>query len=78
MADIYLGKILKWNDPQIAKLNPRAKLPDMSIVVVHRSDGSGTSYIFTDLEPCLRGVEEQGGRWEERIVARTQFRGRQG
>ncbi len=48
VADIYLGKILKWNDPQIAKLNPKAKLPDMSIVVVHRSDGSGTSYIFTD------------------------------
>jgi len=48
VADIYLGKILKWNDPQIAKLNPGVKLPDMSIVVVHRSDGSGTSYIFTD------------------------------
>ena len=48
MADIYLGKILKWNDPQIAKLNHGVNLPDMSIVVVHRSDGSGTSYIFTD------------------------------
>jgi phosphate transport system substrate-binding protein len=48
IADIYLGKILKWNDPQIAKLNRGVKLPDMSIVVVHRSDGSGTSYIFTD------------------------------
>ena len=48
VADIYLGKILKWNDPQIARLNKGMKLPDMSIVVVHRSDGSGTSYIFTD------------------------------
>jgi phosphate transport system substrate-binding protein len=48
LADIYLGKILKWNDPQIARLNKGVNLPDMSIVVVHRSDGSGTSYIFTD------------------------------
>jgi phosphate transport system substrate-binding protein len=48
LVDIYLGKILKWNDPQIAKLNHGVTLPDMPIVVVHRSDGSGTSYIFTD------------------------------
>jgi phosphate transport system substrate-binding protein len=48
IADIYLGKILKWNDPQIAKLNKGVTLPDMPIIVVHRSDGSGTSYIFTD------------------------------
>jgi phosphate transport system substrate-binding protein len=48
VVDIYLGKILKWNDPQIARLNPGVALPDMAIVVVHRSDGSGTSYIFTD------------------------------
>ena len=48
LADIYLGKVLKWNDPQIAKLNRGVKLPDLPIVVVHRSDGSGTSYIFTD------------------------------
>jgi phosphate transport system substrate-binding protein len=48
VADIYLGKITKWNDPAIAKLNPGAKLPDMAITVVHRSDGSGTTYIFTD------------------------------
>ena len=48
VADIYLGKLLKWNDPEIAKLNPGVNLPDLSIVVVHRSDGSGTSYIFTD------------------------------
>jgi len=48
IADIYLGTILKWNDPQIARLNHGVSLPDLSIVVVHRSDGSGTSYIFTD------------------------------
>ena len=48
IADIYLGKILKWNDPAIARLNKGVNLPDMAIVVVHRSDGSGTSYMFTD------------------------------
>ena len=48
IADIYLGKITKWNDPAIASLNPGMKLPDMAITVVHRSDGSGTTYIFTD------------------------------
>ncbi|HVN68555.1 MAG TPA: phosphate ABC transporter substrate-binding protein PstS [Candidatus Binatia bacterium] len=48
IADIYLGKVLKWNDPEIAKLNKGVSLPDTSIIVVHRSDGSGTSYIFTD------------------------------
>ena len=48
IADIYLGKITKWNDPAIAKLNPGLKLPDMAIAVVHRADGSGTTFIFTD------------------------------
>jgi phosphate transport system substrate-binding protein len=48
IADIFHGKITKWNDPRIAKLNPKGKLPNMDLVVVHRSDGSGTSYIFTD------------------------------
>jgi phosphate transport system substrate-binding protein len=48
LADIYLGKISTWNDARIAKDNPGAKLPDQKIIVVHRSDGSGTSYIFTD------------------------------
>jgi phosphate transport system substrate-binding protein len=48
VANIYLGKVTKWNDPEIAKTNPGVNLPDMPIVVVHRSDGSGTSYIFTD------------------------------
>ena len=48
IADIYLGTIKKWNDPRIAALNPSAKLPGDDIVVVHRSDGSGTTFIFTD------------------------------
>jgi len=48
LADIYLGKITKWNDPRIAGDNPGVKLPDKAIIVVHRSDGSGTTSIFTD------------------------------
>ena len=48
LADIYLGKIVNWNDARIAKDNPGVKLPDQKIIVVHRSDGSGTSFIFTD------------------------------
>src|SRR5665213_121198 len=48
LADIYLGKIKKWNDPQIMKLNPGKKLPNAAIFTVHRSDGSGTTAIFTD------------------------------
>ena len=48
LADIYLGKITNWNDPRIAKDNAGVSLPNLKIIVVHRSDGSGTSYIFTD------------------------------
>jgi phosphate transport system substrate-binding protein len=48
LADIFLGKITKWNDARIAALNGGAKLPGTDILVVHRSDGSGTSYVFTD------------------------------
>lgn len=48
LADIYLGKITKWNDSRITSINPGVSLPDQDIVVVHRSDGSGTSFIFTD------------------------------
>ncbi|MEI6072084.1 MAG: phosphate ABC transporter substrate-binding protein PstS [Verrucomicrobiae bacterium] len=47
MAGIYLGKITKWNDPVLAKANPGAKLPDLPIQVAFRSDGSGTTYVFT-------------------------------
>src|SRR5277367_6787986 len=48
IADIYLGKITKWNDARIAKDNPGTNLPDKAILPVYRSDGSGTSFIFTD------------------------------
>ena len=48
LADVFLGKITRWNDVRIAALNPGAKLPATDILVVHRSDGSGTSYVFTD------------------------------
>jgi len=48
LADIYLGKVANWNDGRIAKDNPGIKLPDQKIIVVHRSDGSGTTFIFTD------------------------------
>ena len=48
VAGIFQGTITKWNDKALAKLNPGAKLPNSDIIVVHRSDGSGTSYIFTD------------------------------
>ncbi len=48
LANIFLGKITSWNDPAIAKSNPGVNFPNQPIVVVHRSDGSGTTYIFTD------------------------------
>jgi phosphate transport system substrate-binding protein len=48
LADIYLGKVAKWNDPAIAALNPGVKLPDAPIAVVRRADGSGTTFIFTN------------------------------
>ena len=48
VADIFLGKIIKWNSPRIVALNPGVKLPGSDIIVVHRADGSGTSYIFAD------------------------------
>ena len=48
LANIFLGKITNWNDPAIAKSNPGVKLPNQPMIVVHRSDGSGTTYIWTD------------------------------
>jgi phosphate transport system substrate-binding protein len=61
IADIYLGTIAKWNDPRIAKLNRGMPLPDMPIVTVHRSDGSGTSYIFTDF------LSHVSGDWKSKV-----------
>ncbi len=65
LADIFLGKIRKWNDPAIVKLNAKAKLPKSDIVVVHRSDGSGTSYIWTDY---LSTVSPE---WKEKVGKNT-------
>jgi phosphate transport system substrate-binding protein len=48
LVDIFMGRIVKWNDKRIAALNPGVKLPDIDLIVVHRSDGSGTTYVFTD------------------------------
>jgi phosphate transport system substrate-binding protein len=48
LVDIFMGRITKWNDKRLVALNPGVKLPDLDVIVVHRSDGSGTSYIFTD------------------------------
>jgi phosphate transport system substrate-binding protein len=48
VVEIFMGRVTKWSDPKIAALNPGVKLPDIDLVVVHRSDGSGTTYVFTD------------------------------
>jgi phosphate transport system substrate-binding protein len=59
LAEIYLGKITKWNDPKIAKLNPKAKLPAIAITPIYRSDGSGDTYAFSNylskVSPAFRG-----------------------
>jgi phosphate transport system substrate-binding protein len=61
LAGIYLGKITKWNDPELTKANPNVKLPDANIVVVHRSDGSGTTFVWTDY---LSKVSKE---WETKV-----------
>ena len=65
LADIYLGKLKKWNDKAIADANPGVKLPDENITVVRRSDGSGTSFLFTTY---LSGVSPE---WKEKVGAST-------
>lgn len=60
VADIFLGKITTWNDPRLARLNPEVSLPATPITVVHRSDGSGTSYIFTDYLSAVSREWNQG------------------
>ncbi len=59
LANIYLGKVTRWNDPQIATLNRGVRLPDTDILVVHRSDGSGTTYIWTDFLAATSGAWKQ-------------------
>lgn len=61
IADIYLGKITKWNDKAIAELNPNAKLPGDDIAVVRRADGSGTTFIFTNY------LSKVSGEWKSKV-----------
>jgi phosphate transport system substrate-binding protein len=62
IAGIFLGQITKWNDPAITKLNPKLSMPDMSITAVHRSDGSGDTYAFTDyLQRVSKTFQSQVG-----------------
>ncbi len=65
IAGIYLGQIKKWNDPKLTALNPGAKLPDQEIVVVHRSDGSGTTFIFTDY------LSKVSAEWKQKVGNNT-------
>jgi phosphate transport system substrate-binding protein len=61
IVDIFMGKITKWNDPRLAQQNPGVNLPDEDIVVVHRSDGSGTTFIWVDY---LSSVSKE---WESKV-----------
>jgi phosphate transport system substrate-binding protein len=61
LADIFLGKITKWNDPKIQSINPGLSLPAEDIVVVHRSDGSGTTFVWTDY------LSNVSSAWEQQI-----------
>jgi phosphate transport system substrate-binding protein len=65
LADIYLGKITRWNDPALAKLNQNVTLPSTDITVVHRSDGSGTTYIWVDF---LAKISEE---WKKKVGVAT-------
>ena len=63
LVDIFLGKVTKWNDPRMKEVNPGATLPDQPILVVHRSDGSGTTYIWVDyLSKISKEWEQKVGR----------------
>ena len=61
LADIYLGKILKWNDKALAELNPKLSLPDQAIAVVRRADGSGTTFIFTNY------LSKVSAEWKQKV-----------
>jgi phosphate transport system substrate-binding protein len=65
LAKIFLGEVKTWNDPAIQKLNPAAKLPSQAIAVVHRSDGSGTTFIFTDY------LSKTSADWKSKVGANT-------
>ena len=72
LANIYLGKIKTWNDPAIKKLNPKLNLPATPILVVHRADGSGTTFIFANyLSKVSPAMGEQSGRgYGDRMAGR--------
>ncbi len=69
LVDIYLGKIRKWNDPRLKEINPGVKFPPLPVMVAYRSDGSGTTYVFTDYlckvseEWCQRVGRGKAVRW---------------
>ena len=65
IADIFLGRLTKWNDARIAQLNPGVKLPEQDIIVVHRSDGSGTTYVFVDY------LSKVSPEWEKKVGKAT-------
>ena len=65
LAKIYLGDIKKWDDPAIKKLNPTAKLPSQAIALVHRSDGSGTTFIFTNY------LSKVSAEWKDKVGSST-------
>lgn len=65
LSEIYLGTIKKWNDPKLAALNPDVKLPDANITVVYRSDGSGTTFVWTDY------LSRVSPEWKSKIGANT-------
>ena len=65
LAKIFLGQIKKWNDPAIAKLNPKVPLPNMAILTVHRSDGSGTTFNFTNY------LGKVNPEWQSKVGADT-------
>src|SRR4051794_1698989 len=65
LAKIFLGEVKTWNDPTIQKLNPSVKLPSQAIAVVHRSDGSGTTFIFTDY------LSKTSADWKSKVGANT-------
>jgi phosphate transport system substrate-binding protein len=65
LGDIYLGKVTKWDDPAIAKLNPKVKLPSEAITVVRRSDGSGTTFNFTDY------LSKSNAEWKTKVGSGT-------
>ena len=65
LAGIYLGKITKWNDKALTSVNPGLKLPDQDIVVVHRSDGSGTTFVWTDY------LSKVSPEWKSKVGSNT-------